>query len=138
VGLPHLRTFAVLKKIITISFLSIYLFSTTELSQLLKLPSLVEHYIEHKQENRDITLWAFLCMHYAHGIVKDADYDKDMKLPFKTSDGINLTITAFTPHNFSTEIAKPVTNETKSFPSYNEVFLASSFLSNIWQPPRTC
>jgi hypothetical protein len=113
--------------------------STTELSQLLKLPSLVEHFIEHRQEDKQITLWDFLCMHYAHGIVKDADYDKDMKLPFKTHDGCtNSTFSPFTPYNFSTEVVKTVISEPTSFPSYNEVFTASSFLSNIWQPPRGC
>lgn len=128
-----------LKQLIAISFLSIYLLSTTEMYQLFKLPMLVEHFVEHKQENKDITLWDFLCMHYAHGIVKDADYDKDMKLPFKTHDGcINMTITAFTPNNISTGITKPVIIENKSFPHYHEVFTASSFLSSIWQPPKAC
>jgi hypothetical protein len=113
--------------------------STTELSQLFKLPLLVEHFTEHRQENSDITLWDFLCMHYAHGIVKDADYDKDMKLPFKTHDGCtNSTISPFAPTNFSTEIVKTVISESRSFPSYKEAFTASSFLSTIWQPPRHC
>lgn len=113
--------------------------STTELYQLMKLPVLAEHFVEHKQENKDITLWDFLCMHYAHGIVKDADYDKDMKLPFKTHDGcINATISPFTPNNFSTEIVKTAIPGSTSYPLYNEVFTVSSFLSTIWQPPRSC
>jgi hypothetical protein len=73
-----------LKKLFAISFLFIYLFSTTELHQLLKAPLLIEHFMEHREENKDITLWQFLYAHYAGDYVKDADYDKDMKLPFKT------------------------------------------------------
>ena len=39
----------------------------------------------------------FLYIHYTHDIAKDSDYDKDMKLPFKTHDGCtNSTISAFT------------------------------------------
>jgi len=137
--LTDLRTFARLKKIVAISLLSVYLLSTTELYQLLKLPLLVHHYVEHKQENKDLSLWGFLSMHYAHGIVKDSDYDKDMKLPFKTHDGCtNSTISVFTAHHFSSGISKPVINEAKSFPVYLEEFAASSFLSNIWQPPKYC
>lgn len=137
--LTDLCTFARLKKIVAISLLSVYLLSTTELYQLLKLPSLVHHFVEHKQENKDLTLWGFLYIHYAHDIAKDSDYDKDMKLPFKTHDGCtNSTISAFTAHNFSTEISKPVINESKIFPIYLEEFAAYSFLSKIWQPPKYC
>ncbi len=126
-----------MKKIIAISFLFIYAFSTTELAQLVKLPLLIEHYQEHKKENNDITLLQFLAIHYTHGNVKDADYDKDMQLPFKTHDGcINASIAAFVPFNFSTSVEKPCTTENKSYPTLKDKFLANSFLSNIWQPPR--
>ncbi|MFC3560323.1 hypothetical protein [Pedobacter jamesrossensis] len=58
-----------------------YLFSSTELSQFLKL---IGHYLEHKNKQKDLSLWGFLCVHYFNGDVRDADYEKDMKLPFKT------------------------------------------------------
>ena len=73
-----------MKRIIALTFLSLYLISTTELHQLLKLPALVEHFSEHQQKDKTITLWKFLCIHYANGNKKDADYEKDSKLPFKT------------------------------------------------------
>ncbi len=119
--------------------MSVYLLSTTELYQLVKLPVLVEHFVEHKQENQNITLWDFLCMHYAHGIVKDADYEKDMKLPFKTHDySVGFTFPAFTPQNMSTVIAKPIRKVPTRFPVYKEAWKASSYLSTIWQPPKSC
>ena len=135
----HIHTFAVLRKIISISLLSMYLLCATELHQLLKLPLLMEHFVEHKKENRDLTLWGYLCIHYAHGAVEDADHAKDMKLPFKSNEGCtDSNITAFVPNNFASEVEKPVINEPKCFPSHDETFLTSSFLSNIWQPPKSC
>ena len=95
--------------------------------------------MEHKQENKDITLWKYLCIHYAHSNMKDADYEKDMKLPFKShEDCSNLNFEPFTVTVFSSEIIKPIINETQLFPPRNESFLSSSFQSNIWQPPKFC
>ena len=59
----------------------LYLVSTTELYQLFKIPELVEHYVEHKNLNPEMTLTAFLKTHYDHP-VKDGDYGKDQRLPF--------------------------------------------------------
>lgn len=126
-----------LKRIISILLLSIYLISITELSQLIKLPVLVEHYIEHKEKDSGLSLWQFLCMHYAHGDVKDADYDKDMKLPFKSHDGcINAITVAFIPQNHAHLFIKPVFTNANTYSVYTEKFLTSAYLSSIWQPPK--
>ena len=131
-------TFTILKSLVIISMMSVYLISTTELYQLVKLPMLVEHFYEHQDQDQDITLWEFLCMHYAHGDVKDADYDKDMKLPFKSHDGCSSSsVIAYIPKDFPT-IAKPTHSVSKTYTIYEEQFLASSFLACIWQPPKTC
>lgn len=71
-------------KRIALLLLCCYLFSSTELSQFLKVPELIGHYLEHKEKQKDLSLWGFFCIHYFNGDVHDADYDKDMKLPFKT------------------------------------------------------
>jgi len=129
-----------LKQYIAIFFLSAYLLSTTQLHELLKLPVLVEHFIEHKQQDPKMNFLEFLCMHYAHGNVRDADYDKDMRLPFKScNSNINNTISFCTPatdHTFSfTERLYPVVVNKTFFPK-DERFYASDYLSFIWQPPR--
>jgi hypothetical protein len=127
-----------LKKAIAILFLSSYLFSTTQLRELLKLPLLIQHYIEHKAENNNITFLGFLDMHYAHGDVKDADYDKDMKLPFKT---ITLNTVAlvycYQPNSTFSCIKQIFTTLSKQkFPT-TSVHFSSSHLDAIWQPPRS-
>lgn len=127
-----------MKKLFAISLLVIYLFSTTELQQLLKAPLLVEHFIEHREENKRITLWQFLYIHYAMDDVKDSDYDKDMKLPFKTHDNCVSSFTNVYLPSAKVSIEKPIQFlQKKSFASKGQILL-TSFLSNIWQPPRVC
>lgn len=112
--------------------------SATELGQLVKLPLLVEHFAEHKKEDKDLNLWQFLRMHYANGNPKDADYDKDMQLPFKTSDDVSIGAGAYITSASYAIVEKPLYFEVKSYFISNESFLSAAHLSSIWQPPRTC
>jgi hypothetical protein len=113
--------------------------STTELYQLAKLPLLVEHFNEHRQENSNMTLWAFLCMHYDYAAKKDEDYAKDMTLPFKANDSmIHATIADFIPNNISVAITKIIYATSVQVVAFDESNFHSSFFSNIWQPPKSC
>lgn len=128
-----------LKKLIAIFCFTVYLFSSTEAYQLLKLPLLVQHFADHKKENKYITLLQFLDIHYMHGSPKDKDYDEDMKLPFKTCS-----------HNFASVVAMVVPSQEFSLPPQpvsfvqqtkfvvRDQFFSSSFSARIWQPPRAC
>lgn len=128
-----------LKKTIAIFFLAVYLLSLTELNQLVKIPVLIEHFIEHKEKDTGLSLWQFLDMHYAHGEVQDADYDRDMQLPFKSHDGcISSLMPVFVPVSFSVQLDKPVSSEMNSYSVYTEQFVSAAFLSAIWQPPKSC
>jgi hypothetical protein len=68
-----------------VGMLATYLFTTTELGQLLKLPILISHYLEHKAAS-NLSIGEFIIIHYADSDLRDADYDKDMKLSFKTHE----------------------------------------------------
>ena len=128
-----------MKKWIAIVFLSLYFSTTTELFQLLKFPVLIEHYIEHKSINQKITFWGFLCMHYAHGDVYDADYDKDMKLPFK-SHSFQTNSTCFTLINlqeYSICFYRIIVHK-NSVNNFYKTIISSSHLNAIWQPPQIC
>ena len=127
-----------MRKIIAISFLFIYACATTELGQVLKLPVLVQHFIKHKQEDKTITFFAFLNMHYAHGDVKDADYDEDMKLPFKTCNGTcDTNIAVYIPSEI---IAYKLENFKAYYTSIRNGFKPFYNTYNmhkvVWQPPR--
>ena len=125
-----------LKKLIAISFFFVYLFSTTELHELLKLPLLVEHFAEHREQNKRITLWQFLSIHYAMDNVKDADYDKDMKLPFKSHDNCVAGNVVYLPLSEKLLLQKPIQFPEKKHFQTEDQFILTSFLSIIWQPPR--
>jgi hypothetical protein len=128
--------FNAVKKFLAISFLSLYLISLTELSQLVKLPSLVEHYIEHKEKQSDLSLWEFLSMHYTQNANHDTNHEK---LPFKSHNGcINMVVIAFISNNFESISVNAVYTENKTTIAYSEKFSTSSFLSSIWQPPKSC
>jgi hypothetical protein len=126
-----------LKKFAAILFLSIYLISTTELHQLAKLPLLLEHFGEHKEQNNQLTFLEFLTIHYSGETNKDADYEKDMQLPFKSHDGCVTTfIAAYIAPSLSSFVLKEFSEKITSFPSFEDCFLSSNYLSNIWQPPK--
>ena len=127
-----------MKKLIAIFFLLGYLFSSTEAKQLCKIPVIFQHYAEHRLENNHLSLLAFLDMHYLHGSPFDQDYDRDMKLPFKTTgdvfsffpipvDCMNVELTMDCP-----QISLQFINK---IPSSRD--LGVSWVQNIWQPPRT-
>jgi hypothetical protein len=124
------------KKLISILLLSLYLVSTTELYQLLKVPELIEHYCEHKALNPEMSLTAFLKTHYDHP-VKDGDYGKDQRLPF-IIHSIPLTLVFTINQGFSLETRNDLFQHIKShkIPFYDEDFYCKGFLNSVWEPPR--
>lgn len=66
--------------------------SATPFGELLKLPVLIEHLREHRRESPDMTLIGFFILHYFSGDVRDADYERDMQLPFKTVDFSGMSL----------------------------------------------
>lgn len=120
-------------------FIAIYLLSSTQLKELLKLPILVEHFNEHRALNAQMSFIDFLCMHYAEGNVKDADYEKDMRLPFKSAENSSVGYISFylPAPVFKQDVLVHFTERKQSFAGYNFTY-SSAFLSSIWQPPRAC
>lgn len=126
-----------MRKFLTYLFLAVYLFSFPELRQVVKLPNLVEHYISHKLQDSDTSLYSFFKMHYLDEQVQDSDYSQDMKLPFKTQD---ISVTAFNmvvpPKKIEFNFEhKPLDIEEQHIFSYTEGFYPSVF-QKIWQPPK--
>lgn len=69
-----------MSRTITILLLFAYLTSFTEFSELLRLPLLIEHYAEHKNQVSEMSFREFLAMHYKADVAHD---DQDHELPFK-------------------------------------------------------
>lgn len=67
-------------RIVSIGLLFFYLVSFTEFREVLRLPILVQHFVEHRSQVEDMSFLEFLAMHYSTNQAHD---DQDMRLPFK-------------------------------------------------------
>lgn len=120
-----------MKKGIAIFFAAAYLLATTHLVEVLKLPLLIEHFIDHEDGFIE-----FMVHHYG-GHEMDDDWDEDMKLPFMTDSTLlfiafNLPGSkfAFKPH------PEPSAPDKKLI--WDDARFSSNHLSAIFQPPRGC
>ena len=106
---------------------------------MLKLPVVFEHFAEHRKENKNISFLQFLDIHYMHGSPKDQDYSEDMKLPFKTADNcVSMASPVVIPR-----LAHALENQVLHIPEKEmhipkAELIPSSYLSSIWQPPKSC
>lgn len=125
------------KAFIAISFILLYSFSNTELSELGRLPMLVHHYMEHKAAEKDLSFFSFLKEHYGalHKTTNGHHKQDHQQLPFKVHD-----------HNLSgnTSIAPLacISIQPSGYDEPQRIFVAteksffSHFLADIWQPPK--
>ena len=130
-----------LKQFIAISFLSIFLCANTEIGQLLKLPTLINHYLEHHENKNDdkngISFLGFLKNHYNENSQhsKTAKHDHQ-NLPFKTTDCNSInTVIAFVPQMIFTLHTTAVISA-KNIACYTEQHYISKSFGSIWQPPK--
>jgi len=126
-----------LKKGIAIFLLGLLIASKTEFHQILKLPVLVQHFMEHKERDPETTLLAFLTEHYAAIDVVDEDYDRDMQLPFKSPEFTLLSVIPFIPQTgFVVEKEITAFSPTPVYLITNDTLLPETTVGTIWQPPR--
>ena len=127
-----------MKKITAICFLFIYLFYTTGFQELLKIATLIEHFHETQQNERNITFSQFLLMHYITDDHNDRDNDRDRQLPFKSTDTYTSGISTFCITNQgiqpfaarSFQICEPVKIIAK------DLFIHTDFNAIVWHPPK--
>ena len=116
-------------------FLAIYLLGATELSQLLKIPLLIEHYTEHKLDNGNLSLLSFMYMHYVGDDGDTTDEQKDQNLPFKSAHFEMQNTVVFSV--FKYELPKIFVNMIRSvWPVMQSNSLSSIALGSLFRPPR--
>lgn len=125
-----------MRKHIAIVLVSIYLFSITEVHQLLKMPLLVEHYLAHKNANKELSLLSFLEMHYLNGSHMDADSTHDMQLPFKNLQDNHPNVVVTLPSDYFFFETIPNIKQQGSIIVSKSQVLESNYLKSIWQPPK--
>jgi hypothetical protein len=130
-----------LKKLLAISLLSIFLCANTELGQLLKLPTLLHHYLEHHEDKSDdeneSSFANFLGKHYNQNNQHSEDTENDhQNLPFKIIEfnALNTAVTLAQEINF--ELNNSPTTSAIKIGTYTEPHYASKSFGSIWQPPK--
>jgi hypothetical protein len=117
----------------------IYLFSTQGTRELVKICVLVDHYCDHKLENKTSGVLSFMIMHYFIEDGTDKDAGEDNQLPFKsletTCTGSFLSLN---PPTFIEIIIRAERAAHQSFVSHKDLFLPSQYLATVWRPPRYC
>ena len=124
-----------MQRVIAIIFLFSFLFSGTEMHELLKIPHLLSHYVEHAQESKEISLINFLKEHYNGAENSHHDTHKDKGcLPFQGKEHVNPMNTLIL--NSTTIIVfQKVKSPEKKVISFPKNFI-SSFNGSVWQPPK--
>ena len=84
-----------MRKIFLIILSSVHLIGNTEISQVFKIPNLVDHYFEHCRIDPRISFFEFLSMHYAGDDGTDADDDKDSQLPCHNTNHHTFSVVCF-------------------------------------------
>ena len=130
--------FVSLRTPIAIFLLITYLLTASQLSELFKLPILADHFIEHQDENPNLSFIDFIRIHYMQDVGFDDDFDKDTKLPFKSHSSCHCSnITFLQPvaiFELPQRIALPLGQKSTNF-GYHFSF-STNFLISIWQPPK--
>lgn len=117
------------------AILLLFIFSSaaTELGQFLKLPFLVQHFYQHRQQE-GLSLAAFLAEHY-NSEHSDDDLQDDMQLPFKTLiDGPSLAVTLPAQRP---DLKQPVEEAAEQPQPISTSFVPSQLVFQIFHPPRT-
>jgi hypothetical protein len=131
--------FTFLKRLISISFVILFLCSNTEMGQLLKLPNLLHHFLEHQKEHdadHNISFAEFIKIHYNDDQHHQGKDDQNhQNLPFKaiTHNG-NIAIAFQSVDIFS--FCKSTTIFASSPVAFSEQFYTSTVFACIWLPPK--
>jgi hypothetical protein len=119
----------------TIGLLSLYLFTGTGFSQLLRIPELVEHFVEHCQGNAHMTWAEFFHMHYEEPEKHADNHPSHHHLPFKSVDS-NAHSGPHVIDPFIIEIPQVSDVSEPLSTSHEDQFCPWQMDSGVWQPPR--
>ncbi len=111
------------------------LFTGTELRQLLKLPALVLHFMEHTSNDPSMSLGGFLWMHYMAEEVHDEDWSEDEKLPFRSFIASPIVPVAL-PVAGMPRVTRMQGLAVVLAPTFESADLSAGSAGEIWQPPK--
>jgi hypothetical protein len=123
-----------MQKVCTYILFTLIIAGNTGLNQLFKLHNLFEHYSEHQQLDKSLTLMDFLSMHYWGKDLPDHDDEKDNQLPFKKSV-INIHFYYHTPVKHFLLLKPESPDEVVNYLP-DAFMLPEAYLHSLFKPPR--
>ena len=122
-----------MNKLIVYFLISVFMCANTSIGQLLKVPNLIEHFKEHKNEltTDSISFIDYIISHYSKNAENNHDHED---LPFKTLDNSSSTLFAFSIITYQIQVVKSIISTQKKF-FYNKSF-KSNLIASIWLPPK--
>lgn len=129
-----------MKRTVILFLVGFYLSVSTPLSEIWKLPILIEHYEEHKSKNQQLSFIDFLKLHYESdhlmGHPLNHDYEQDQRLPFiQMNLPMNFICVVEEINSFkqllffdSTQIQKIISNHDEP--------MGSDYIDSILHPPQ--
>lgn len=121
-------------RMFSILLLFLYVSVQSPLHEIIKLPSLVSHFMEHKEKEPTISFLDFIDDHYLKNIDKSDNLHK--KLPFK--DENHPLMIGF--HYINTEVWEQLPLSEEIIEKFTPTQLSSLSFgepSGIWQPPKS-
>ncbi|PZR21323.1 MAG: hypothetical protein DI535_28500 [Citrobacter freundii] len=125
-----------MRKPVAIILLLVYLAAVIQLEQLAKLPVLFQHYHEHIRMEGRISFLAFLQEHYLLDDTTDADYARDMQLPFKTAHHFFILMSVAAPRPVVDYVTADIGHRSRYISPFDDPGPSNPFTDHIFQPPR--
>lgn len=116
--------------------MGLFTLHTISFDQLMKLPVLVMHYIEHRAQDGNLSVVEFLAMHYWGQDINDDDQDRDDQLPFKKVSTTTVHQVFIPFAKITTLKVQVVANITIQYPEPDEDRLPNPATSDLFRPPR--
>ena len=124
------------KKILAGLLLTLYLSTFPVAMELLRLPNLLIHFLDHQEDGRPQAVTHFFWQHYVMEDGSDSDADQDEELPFKSLDHFanNFWPVMETPIQMEYDLSRELMDGLPQARYLNPA--GQSFDKAIWQPPR--
>ena len=122
-----------MNKLIALFLITVFMCANTSIGQFLKIPNLIEHYNEHKNEltSDSISFIDYIVSHYSKNAENNHDHQD---LPFKTLDNSLTVLFTFSVITYEIQLLKLLISHKKKF-FYNKSF-KSNLIASIWLPPK--
>ncbi len=126
-----------MRKSWVIFLLLTFLNANTAFGEVLKLPMLIHHFVEHAQGGNDSVL-DFLAKHYKdkNGHNHQNSPNDHEKLPFKTADGHFSSVVSIAPLIFIEVSQISTILPSLKIPAYSQQIYTNPSLNSVWEPPR--